>query len=140
MDKAALDFIQIGFLRLNLIESLEIIARNIYNEIVRRGFVPQLFDFFGFKEAKRATTREWRRELPSNFVLNDVRYGAHGYLISKKFAAQISQLNNPAFLAADDFYVALSKMKSFRMIRIKNSKIAQGESSWGLTPRYGVDQ
>ena len=58
--------------------------------------------------------------------------GAHAYVVSRNFAETVLTLNNPVFLATDDFYIAISKMRSFNIFRTRNSFVSQkGYSSVG---------
>ena len=68
-----------------------------------------------------------------NFAVPDSFFpGAHAYLVSRKLAEMVLQLNNPTFLATDDFYIALSKMRSFNVFRTRRSFVQQkGKSSTG---------
>jgi len=68
-----------------------------------------------------------------NFAIPDSFFpGAHAYLVSRNLAEMVLQLNNPTFLATDDFYVALSKMRSFNVFRTRRSFVQQkGNSSIG---------
>ena len=134
-----LDFIQIGFLTHNFPEAFSIHLRNFYNTFTRNRRFSFLFQKFGFKEVARASAQIWRSRLPNDFVVNDLRYGAHCYLVNPKFANRVIRTNNPPFLAADDFYVALSKMKTFKMVRLKKSKCSQDESVSSFTKRYLLD-
>ena len=131
-----IDFLQVGYLRLNGGESFSIALRNVYDFITRRSLAPRFFGFFGFNEVQRAKSQIGRRKIPSNFILNDVRYGAHCYLVMPNFACSILKLNEPAFLSTDDFYIALSKMRAFRMARLKNSRCSQDNSPSSFSKRY----
>jgi len=131
-----LDLIQIGFLRINLADSISIWLRNTYSFFTRNSQAAGVFHFFGFKEVSRAKAQYWRQGLPNNFVVNDVRYGAHCYLVSPNFASDLLPLNSPAFLAADDFFVALSRMKTYKMIRLKKSLSDQDGSTSSFTQRF----
>jgi GR25 family glycosyltransferase involved in LPS biosynthesis len=136
MTALGLDFVQVGYLRINLGESVSIQLRNWYGFFTRHAIAGDFFKLFGFKEVARAKSQNWRSSLPSNFVVNDVRFGAHCYLVSPKFAEQILALNRPAFLPADDFYVAISRAKSFKMIRIKKSLSEQDASASSFSKRF----
>jgi len=58
--------------------------------------------------------------------------GAHAYVVSRDFAEKVLKLNNPIFLATDDFYSALAKMRSFNFFRTRKSFVGQkGFSSVG---------
>ena len=111
MHKNEIDFLQIGYLGINVVQSSSILIRNIYNFFVRKGLFAQLFLRFGLAEVKRAKEKTWLKPIPRNYILNDIRFGAHCYVVSPSFSAQMLNFNNPPFLATDDFYVSLSKMK-----------------------------
>jgi hypothetical protein len=136
MKEQNLDFIQVGFLKINLSENFSINVRNVYSFFTRNTFASSFFKFFGFKEVERAKNQLWRKNLPKNFIVNDIRYGAHCYLVSPKFASTILPLNSPAFLPADDFYVALGHSKTFKMIRLRKSLSPQDGTSSSFTKRF----
>jgi GR25 family glycosyltransferase involved in LPS biosynthesis len=131
-----LDFIQLGYLGINLAERLSIKVRNLYSFFTRNAFLSTFFTVFGFKEVQRARSQSWRKMLPPNFVVNDVRFGAHCYLVTPQFAKKILLLNSPAFLPADDFFVSLSRAKAFKMIRLKKSCSAQDNSPSAFSTRF----
>lgn len=62
--------------------------------------------------------------------------GAHAYVVSRKFAEHILLLNSPTFLATDDFYMAISKMRSFSTCRARKSLVAQNGISGVGTNRF----
>lgn len=136
MEKQNLDFIQIGYLTINLAENFSIRVRNVYSFFTRNALASRLFKVFGFKEVGRAKTQQWRKALPKDFVVNDIRYGAHCYLVSPKFANEILPLNSPAFLPADDFYVALGHSKTFKMIRLRKSRSPQDGTPSSFSKRF----
>ena len=136
MDEREIDFLQVGYLKINLAESALIQLKNWYSFFTRTAFAANFFNLFGFKEVGRAKGQIWRGSLPKNFIVNDVRFGAHCYLITPKFASQILDLNSPAFLPADDFYVSLSRAKSFKMIRLRKSLSQQDASSSSFSKRF----
>jgi len=136
MELHDIDFLQLGYLRLNIGETLSIEARNAYDLITRSSLAPRFFGLFGFKEVERVKGQSWRRRLPFEFVLNDVRYGAHCYIVAPDFAGKVLKLNDPAFLSADDFYVALSKMRTFKMARLRKSRCSQDSSPSSFSKRY----
>jgi GR25 family glycosyltransferase involved in LPS biosynthesis len=136
MNSEELDFIQLGFLGINITERFSIKIRNLYSYFTRNSLLPSLFLLLGFKEVGRASGQSWRKKLPNDFVVNDVRFGAHCYLVSPRFASKILSLNSPVFLPADDFYVALSRAKSFKMIRLKKSRSAQDNSPSAFSTRF----
>ena len=134
-----ISFLQIGFLYLNPIDRFSVAIRNFYDKVIRTGFFAGMLNTMGFKEALRASSQNWRKVLPKNFILNDIRYGAHCYAVTPELALKMCQLNNPPFLSADDFYVSLSRMKSFRMARLNWSRANQSGAKSSFDRRYGID-
>ena len=139
MKRNRLDFMQIGFLHLHIVDVVSIHVRNFHNLLLKKRVFGSVLSFFGFQEGIRSKNQYWRSEIPSDFILNDIRYGAHAYIISPQFSKRISQLNSPTFLAADDFFVSLGKMKSFRMARLRKSLVSQGSFESSFDVRYGID-
>jgi GR25 family glycosyltransferase involved in LPS biosynthesis len=136
MTEHEIDFLQVGYLKINLAEGALIELKNWYSFFTRTAIAASFFNLFGFKEVGRAKGQIWRGYLPKNFIVNDVRFGAHCYLITPKFASKILALNSPAFLPADDFYVALSRAKSFKMIRLRRSLSQQDASISSFSKRF----
>lgn len=62
---------------------------------------------------------------PKGFVPDDFQPGTHFYLVSREFALAALKLNNPQFLAADDMYMALARMRSFKFIRVRKCLVSQ---------------
>jgi GR25 family glycosyltransferase involved in LPS biosynthesis len=139
MSEYKIDFLQIGYLKINVFQFFSILMRNLYNFFVSKGLFVQFFSRFGLNEVKRAKNQKWLKRIPSNYVLNDIRYGAHCYVVSPSFSAAAAKLNNPPFLSADDFYVSLGKMKSFRMFRLSKSLSKQGHFISSFIKRYGIE-
>ena len=75
-------------------------------------------------------------QTPKNSIPDSFLPGAHGYLISRKFAESVIPLNSPTFLAADDFLMALSKMRSLNFMRMKESLIEQAGTSQVGSERF----
>jgi GR25 family glycosyltransferase involved in LPS biosynthesis len=61
-------------------------------------------------------------------VPGDFRFGTHCYLISRDAAVRILSIGGIQFLAADDFLVALAKMRFFDIRRLFVSKCGQSNS------------
>jgi hypothetical protein len=74
------------------------------------------------------------QNVPSGFVSDDVRSGAHAYIVSRNFAKILISLNEPAFLTVDGLYSALAWDKYFRMIRVRHSLIDQSNSPSSIKP------
>jgi hypothetical protein len=62
---------------------------------------------------------------PRGIIESDSLPGAHFYMVSQKFAREVISLNNPQYLSIDDFFSALSKMRVFRMGRMRKSLVSQ---------------
>jgi hypothetical protein len=135
-----IDFLQLGYLKLNGFEYCSILIRNLYSFFVSRGLFAQLFSWLGLAEVRRVKNQKWLRLIPRNYVLNDIRYGAHCYVVSPSFSRKVLKLNDPPFLAADDLYVSLSKMKSFKMFRLSKSLSRQGSYVSSFVKRYGIEE
>lgn len=137
-----LDLIQVGFLKLNFFDGISILARNLYNFFIRNTIFAKFFSIFGLREVERSKRQFWRKKIPSQYVVNDIRYGGQAYFISPRFAAVVLELNSPTFLSVDEFFVSLSKMKSFKMVRLKHSKASQtgNLSSFFDSKRFGLDE
>ena len=142
MEVYDLDLIQVGFLKLNFFDGISILARNLYNFFVRNTIFANFFMTFGLREVERSKRQFWRKKIPSQYVVNDIRYGGQAYFISPRFASVILALNSPTFLSLDEFFVSLSKMKSFKMVRLKHSRASQisNLSSFFGSKRFGLDE
>lgn len=62
---------------------------------------------------------------PKGFIPDDFQPGGHFYLVSRKFAHAVLKMNEPQFLATDDLYIALARMRSLRFIRSKKNMVGQ---------------
>jgi len=62
---------------------------------------------------------------PKGFIPDDFQPGGHCYMVSRDFASLVLQINEPQFLATDDVYMALAKMRSVRFIRSKKNFATQ---------------
>ena len=142
MEEYDLDLIQVGFLTLNIFDGISVLARNLYSFFVRNTIFANFFWIFGLKEVQRSKRQFWRKKIPPQYVVNDIRYGGQAYFISPRFASVVLELNRPTFLSVDDFFVSLSKMKSFRMVRLKHSRARQigNLSSFSGGKRFGLDE
>lgn len=129
-------FLQLGFLHLNVFESLSIFLRNVYDLLIKINLMGKIFSRFGFQEIERAKKQIWRRGLSSEYILNDIRYGAHCYLVHASFARELLALSEPYFLSVDDLYVSLGKMKSFRMARSRRNQAKQSKSPSSVKIRF----
>jgi GR25 family glycosyltransferase involved in LPS biosynthesis len=121
------DILQLGFLRGTIGRQIDLCGRNFLHLVL----------FVLMKLYKLVPVLRKIREIQLlndmrfdsfGYVPYDFRFGTHGYIITSEAAEKIRGLNNPQFLAADDFFVALSKMKHFNMARFLFSKVSQIKS------------
>jgi GR25 family glycosyltransferase involved in LPS biosynthesis len=122
------DFVQIGFLNTGFRDRIFRSLTNYETSIIRvietldRHFLPKSLMISSRLRIKRI------KKVPRGFVPDDIRSGAHAYVISRKMAEKVILLNNPIFLTADGFYSALAWDKSFKIIRVRKSFINQSNS------------
>lgn len=122
------DFVQIGFLNTGFRDRISRLLTNYETDIIRvvesldRHFLPSRISVANRLRIKRI------RKVPRGFVPDDIRSGAHAYVISRTMAEKLLLLNNPAFLTADGFYSSLAWDKAFRMIRVRKSFVSQSNS------------
>ena len=119
------DLVQFGFLKPGPDIALRVKVANFETTLFR--FVARLGNLPNFKGAtfrNRLRVKE-AREMPRGFTADDFQPGAHCYLISRRLAMSVLKLNAPQFLSIDDFFTALSQMRTFKSIRIRNSIVSQ---------------
>lgn len=119
------DLVQLGFLEPGPDIALRVKVANFETAFFR--FVAKLGNLPYFKEASfrnRLRVKE-AREMPQGFTADDFQPGAHCYLISRRLAISVLKLNSPQFLCIDDFFTALSQMRTFKSIRIRKSIVSQ---------------
>jgi GR25 family glycosyltransferase involved in LPS biosynthesis len=130
------DFLQIGFLITNSVDRIQITLNGIFDGFLKvlhklSGF----FVFIGNRMGKKLLIRE-QSGIPFKIVCNDIRPGAHAYIVSRKFAQAASQINSPEFLSADAVYMSMGWMRSFKLLRFRRSLVAQSNSESSITERF----
>lgn len=121
------DILQLGFLYGTIGRRLDLYGRNLLHcvlHIMKKfyAWLPFLRKFREFRILSELRFSEFK------YVPYDFRFGTHCYLISFNAAEKIRNLNDPQFLAADDFFVSLSKMKHFESVRLLISGVKQMDS------------
>jgi len=119
------DLVQFGYLLPGMDTKIKVLIANI-----EATFFKFLANIGQFKRGNRfkfmARLRvKIARNRPINFVADDCLPGAHFYLVNRKMALAILELNQPQFLSIDDFFSALSKMRTFKMLRSRKSAVEQ---------------
>jgi GR25 family glycosyltransferase involved in LPS biosynthesis len=120
-----MDLVQLGFLKPGIDTRIKVFVGNIDRTVFQiLGKISLLKPFSKFAFGKRMRVKE-SHSIPHGFVADDCQPGAHLYIVSRNFATEVIRMNNPQFLSIDDFYCALSKMRTFKMIRPKQSIAGQ---------------
>ena len=123
------DLVQIGYLTPGIVNKLSRKIRNLESLFFKLlSFLAQISPFVRSRIGKRLRVERASR-CPAGFIPDDFLPGTHAYLISFDLAKKVALLNNPQFLSADDFFSALAKMRSFRIIRTRRSWIKQKKMS-----------
>jgi GR25 family glycosyltransferase involved in LPS biosynthesis len=120
-----LDLLQMGFLNTGidvyLLRKLEHLQFILLRLISSLGRVSSFIDARISQRMRIRDIRDFSNELvPYSFLP-----GAHCYIISRKLAKEIIEMNVPQFLSTDDFFTALARMRRFRMCRLRSSAVTQ---------------
>lgn len=130
------DMVQFGFLRPGIDTRIKIQIAHVESILFK--FLGILSRIPGFTRRKFFSRMRVRQSLttPRGFIIDDCQPGAHFYLVTRSFCQSISTLNDPQFLSIDDFYTALSRMRTFRMLRVKRNLVTQKPFSAWAGPRF----
>jgi glycosyl transferase family 25 len=130
--------LQIGFLThgvknrlLYLYETLEMITFKVIYLITRIPNLPISFKGIG----SRLRVAKYGKTLAS-FIPDSFFPGTHCYLISRETAQKILSLNDPQFLSADEFLIALSGMRTLSLYRTRKSVVSQSDSVPSIESRF----
>lgn len=123
------DIIQVGFLVNNYRERVEILLKNmefLFFFLLARACLRSSF-FSARYENKLRVQRA--QKVPIGFVPDDLRAGAHAYLVSRKAALSIvSVYKNQNILTTDGFLIATNWTRPFRTLRLYKSFVDQIQS------------
>lgn len=134
LNENALDLIQIGFLKTGIRDRFDYVLTNIKHLLLL--LVKILSSKLGMSQIlSRPIVHEVNTAFPY-LVPANFRAGAHAYIISRRMAESIVTLNKPPFLAADDFLMALSRMRTFKMYRFLKSHCRQTSISTSIVDRF----
>jgi len=117
------DLVQIGFLLPGIDTRVKKFLANLESLIFKFLGALMGYGFFG-RHSDRMRIQIYRKTR-LNLIADDCLPGAHFYIVGREFAASILELNDPQFLSIDDFYTSLSKMRTFRMARVRSSWVTQ---------------
>ncbi len=130
------DFVQIGYLRVTPWESFDITISNIRDRVLR---IIQWITQSKWSSTNRYQNRlliQERVGVPPNLVPVDIRPGGHCYVISRRMAQAMQELNSPIIFSADELFVSISKMRAFRMFRMRKSLASQSDSISSVNSRF----
>ena len=130
------DLIQFGFLKPGIDTRIKILIANIDQIIFK--VLGKISLVNGVSKLGFASRMRVKQSLktPKGFVIDDCQPGAHFYLVGRTFCQSILKINNPQFLSIDDFYTSLSRMRTFKMIRVKKSLVSQKPFTAWIGPRF----
>jgi len=130
------DFIQIGYLKTSPFDAIACHVANVVDWLLKA----LAFSFkFGLLRNARISKKLLVREqvgIPAWLVVNDIRAGGHAYVVSRKFAAAVQNMNIPIFISSDGYFRALGWMRSFSMFRFRKSSVGQSKSPSSVTNRF----
>jgi len=130
------DFVQIGYLKTSPLNSISILTQNSQDFFLKwLALASEIPLLKRRKFFSRLLIRE-QTGIPMDFVLNDIRAGAHCYLINRKFAEFALGINAPIFLSTDLLYMSLGHMRSLNMSRVRKSVVSQSKSPSSVTERF----
>jgi len=130
------DFVQLGYLRVTPWESLDLNVANLRDLVLR--LIKRLVSSNSIARSRyqnRLLIRE-REGVPIAFVPSDIRPGGHCYIVSRRMALAMQRLNDPIIFSADELFVSISKMRSFKMFRLRASKVSQTNSPTSVDVRF----
>lgn len=128
-----LDFLQLGYLYNSYSDFLFIKITN-YRDLILKALNRSL-NHFKLGVSNRFLVQE-QTDINFKIVLNNAGAGAHAYIISRKFAEEMLQINYPVFLAADGLFIAIANLRFLKMGRLRSNKVRQSNSPSSITKRF----
>lgn len=130
------DFIQLGYLKTSPFDAIGCYISNLTDLSLK--FLALIFHL-GIPGTGLLSTKLLVREqlgIPTWLVRNDIRAGAHAYIVSRRFAKAALEMNKPVFICTDGYFMSLGGMRTFSMFRLRNSVIRQSKSPSSVTSRF----
>jgi GR25 family glycosyltransferase involved in LPS biosynthesis len=127
------DLVQIGFLVPGFYNKFKYIF-----EEFEKGFFKLLSKFFSLMKFHSLGSRLRIREAsttPIWMTASSFLPGTHAYLISRSLAESIV-MEGASNLSADEYFIALSKMRSFKIGRLWKSHVEQNDSEPSIKKRF----
>jgi len=128
LEDGNLDLLQIGYITSSLEERVLLEIENLKDTFLK--FIIFIDKFFHLNLSfvgRKLLLRE-RVGLGFATVLNSCGAGTHAYIINRRMAEELLKMNDPMFLSADAFFIALARMRIFRMGRLRRSIVSQSGS------------
>jgi GR25 family glycosyltransferase involved in LPS biosynthesis len=122
------DFIQLGYLYTSPMQFLSVKIMNMINTFLRLAEVATHIRFMPAARLRSKKLVTENHEVPFHLIPNDIRAGAHAYLVSRKFAQSMQLFNSPTYLSTDGLYMALGWNRTFRMYRTRKNYVRQSNS------------
>jgi GR25 family glycosyltransferase involved in LPS biosynthesis len=130
------DFVQLGYLRVTPWESFDLNIANLRDRALRAiQFLVGMNGFLQQRIGSKLLIRE-RIGVPTSLVPTDIRPGGHCYVISRNMALGMQNLNNPIVFSADELFVSISRMRAFKMFRVRKSMVSQTNSPTSVDIRF----
>ena len=120
------DIIQIGFLTHDSKEWISIQLQNV--EALLFNFISKVSarlwpENMGLNKKLRVGRA---RQVPSSFVPDDLRAGAHAYIISERYARiMLNEHSDQRVLTSDGLLIATNWTKPFKTLRLRKSLVRQ---------------
>ena len=129
------DLLQIGFILPGIFNRL----RWIFEELEKVIFysIGSVSRIIGLRSLSQRLRIAEANSASLRYTQSSFLPGTHAYLINRKMAAALTSLDSPQF-SADEFFIALSKMRSFRMARFWRSLINQNNSAPSINDRFVI--
>ena len=129
------DLLQIGFIFPGIFNRIRWVFEEIEKVVFYSlGFVSKII---GLKSLSKRLRIAEASNVSLRFTPSSFLPGTHAYLINRKMASTLVSLDSPQF-SADEFFIALSKMRSFRMARFWRSLITQSNSAPSINNRFVI--
>lgn len=125
-----LDLLQVGFLQNNPREKIDTFLLNIEGRFFR--FLSN------FKSSQLVNRKRivLQKESSEFFVFNDLRAGAHFYLINRKMAELLIEIANGSLIPVDGLIMNLNWANKLRVARLGKSLVGQSGSASSIKVGY----
>ena len=130
------DFLQLGFLVTNFIDRIDYRFANIQDRVLKilSNYSSTSLPFSSYFRSKFLVYDQYG--VPSEIVKQNIRAGAHAYVVSRDFAKLLLNFNFPILFSTDQFYISLATMRSFNMARPRFALITQTNSRSSVSRRF----